>query len=176
MAGSLSLAVLTLAWPRVRMAGLTALIFLTAWTNHSLRTTIISPHDLRRILGEQPQIVTLRGMLRETPIQRVVEPGEEESWGTMARIDVTVLCPNRQSWQPASSRMAVTTLGTLSTNFFAGQEVEITGVAGRPRVTVAEGTFDYRAYLHQQGAYYHVQAASGHDWRIVSIVPSPIPE
>ena len=59
--------VLALAWPRARLVGLGALILLTGWTNHTLRTAVLSPHDLRRILGEPPQIVTLRGMLRETP-------------------------------------------------------------------------------------------------------------
>ena len=61
LAGSLGLAALTLAWPRARLVGLCALIVLTGWTNHTLRTAILSPHDLRRILGEQPEIVTLRG-------------------------------------------------------------------------------------------------------------------
>ena len=165
---SLSLAVLTLAWPRARLFALGTLIVLTGWTNHTLRTAIISPHDLRRVLGEQPEIVTLRGMLRETPTQRVYERNQEESWRTMARIDVTALRRNRQPWQPAAGRMAVTTLGILSTNIFAGQEVEITGVAGPPKIAAAEGMFDYRAYLKQQGIYYQLQAASEQDWRVVS--------
>jgi len=38
-------------------------------------------------------------------------------------------------------------LRTLATNFFVGQTVEITGVAGLPKIAFAEGTFDYRAYL-----------------------------
>jgi len=49
--------------------------------------------------------------------------------------------------------MAVTTQGILSTNFFAGQEVEITGVAGRPKIAAAEGTFDYRAYVNHLAEY-----------------------
>src|ERR1039457_7121758 len=61
LAGALALAALTLAWPRARLIGLCILIVLTGWTNHTLRTAILSPHDLRRILGEQPEIVTLRG-------------------------------------------------------------------------------------------------------------------
>jgi competence protein ComEC len=168
LAGSLSLAALTLAWPRARLAGLCLLIVLTGWTNHTLRTAVLSPHDLRRILGEQPEITTVRGTLRETPLERVYERDRQESWRTMARIDVTALRRNRQAWQPAAGRMAVTTEGILSTNFFAGQEVEISGVAGRPKIAAAEGTFDYRAYLNQLGIYYQLQAASGQDWRIVA--------
>ena len=171
--GSLGLVVLTLAWPRLRLVGLGALIVLTGWTNHTLRTAIISPHDLRSILGEQPEIVTLRGVLGETPTQRVYERNQEESWRTMARIDVTALHRNRQPWQPAAGRMAVTTLGVISTNLFVGQKVEITGVAGPPKIATADGMFDYRAYLEQQGIYYQLQAASEQDWRVVSSPAMP---
>ena len=173
LVASLSLASLAWAWPRARLVGLCTLLVLTGWTNHTLRTAILSPHDLRRILGEQPEIVTLRGTVRETPVQRVYEHNQQESWRTMARIDVTALRLNRQSWQPATGRMAVTTRGILSTNFFAGQEVEITGVAGRPKIAAADGTFDYRAYLNQLGIYYQLQAASEQDWRIVSSPSRP---
>jgi competence protein ComEC len=173
LAGSLSLVVLTLAWPRARLVGLGMLIVLTGWTNHALRTAILSPHDLRRILGEQPEIVTLRGMLRETPTQRVHERNQEETWRTMARIDVTALRRKHQRWRPAAGRVAVTTQGILSTNFFAGQEVEITGVGGPPGVAVAEGMFDYRAYLKQQGIYFQVQAASEQDWRVIAPPSKP---
>ena len=173
LAGALSVAALTLAWPRARLIGLCALIVLTGWTNYTLRTAVLSPHDLRRILGERTEIVTLRGILRETPTQRVYERGQQESWRTMARVDAAALRLNRQSWQPAAGRMAVTTQGILSTNFFAGQEVEITGVAGPPKNAAAEGTFDYRAYLNQLGIYYTLQAASGQDWRMVSSPSKP---
>jgi competence protein ComEC len=173
LTGSLALAALTLAWPRARLVGLCTLLVLTGWTHYTLRTAVLSPHDLRRCLGERPEIVTLRGTLRETPIQRVYERNQQESWRTMARIDVTALRRNRHSWQPAVGRIAVTTQGILSTNFFAGQEVEITGVAGLPKIAAAEGAFDYRAYLSQLGIYYQLQAASGQDWRIVSSPSKP---
>ena len=153
LTGSLGLAALTLAWPRARLAGLCMQIVLPGWTNHTLRTAVLSPHDLRRILGEQPEIVTVRGALRETPTQRVYERGQQESWRTVARVDVTALRRNRQPWQPAAGRMAVTTQGILSTNYFAGQAVEITGVAGLPKLAAAEGTFDYRAYLDHLAEY-----------------------
>ena len=171
--GSLGLAVLALTWSRVRLGLLYALPVLAGWTNCTLQTAIISPHDLRRILGEQPDIVTIRGTLREPPVQRVFEHNEEESWRTLARIDVTALRPNRKAWQPAAGRLAVTTRGTLSTNIFAGQTVEITGVIGPPKIAAAEGTFDYRAYLKEQGIYYHLQAASESDWQVITSPSAP---
>jgi competence protein ComEC len=173
LACSLGLAVLALAWSQARLPLLCALIVVTGWTNCALHTAIISPYDLRVLLGDQPQIVTIRGRLREAPVQRVFEQNEQESWRTLARIDVTALRINRKSWQPAAGRLAVTTRGMLSTNIFAGQTVEVTGVAALPRIAVAEGTFDYRAYLNEQGIFYHLQAASEGDWRVIASPRAP---
>ncbi len=172
LAGSLGLAVVALTWSRARPLVLCALVLLTGWTNLILHTAALSPHDLRRILGNQAEIVTLRGTLRQTPSLRVYVCDEKESWRTMAQIDVTALRPNRQAWQPALGRVAITTPGTL-TNLFAGQIVEVTGVAAPPNVAVAEGTFDYQAYLRDQGIYYQLQAASDQDWQIISSPSRP---
>ena len=173
LGSALGLAALALAWAAARPWLLCALMVVTGWTNHTLHTAILSPHDLRRILGDQPAIVTVRGTVRETPVQRVFEREETESWRTLARIEVTALQVNRKSWQPAAGQIAVTTRGTLSTNIFAGQTVEITGVVSLPKIAFAEGTFDYRAYLREQGIYYHLQAASDSDWRVLASPPAP---
>jgi competence protein ComEC len=173
LAASVVLAVLALAWSRLRLVLLYGLAVLTGWTNSMLHTAIISPRDLRLILGDQPEIVTIRGVLREAPVQRVFEQGAEESWRTLARIEATALRLNRKSWQPALGRMAVSTRGVLSTNIFAGQMVEITGVAALPKIAAAEGTFDYRAYLREQGIYYHLQAASESDWQVIASPRAP---
>jgi hypothetical protein len=164
LTGSLGLAVLALAWAQARPLLLWPLVLLTGWTNLTLQTTPLSPIDLRHVLGRQPEIVTIRGSVRETPWYRVYEQDEKEFWRTLTQIDVTALCPNRQTWRQATGRIAVTTPGML-TNFFAGQIVEITGVAQPPRIAVAPGTFDYQAYLRQLGIYYSLQASSEQDWR-----------
>jgi competence protein ComEC len=63
------------------------------------------------------------------------------------------------------------------TNFFSGQVVEIYGVAARPRLAVAEGLFDYRRYLEQQGIYYQLVAESESDWQIIqSAAGAPLPD
>ncbi len=61
----------------------------------------------------------------------------------------------------------------MLTNYFAGQVVEITGVAQPPKIAAAEGTFDYRAFLRQLGIYYQLQAGSEQDWQIVSSPTAP---
>ena len=167
LASSLGLALLALAWPRLRSLLLYPLIILTGWSNAELTTAILSPQDVRRILGDQPHLLTVRGMLRETPTHRVFVQAEKESWRTVAQVDLRAIQLNRQPWQPAIGRVAVTTPGML-TNFFANQRVEITGVLHLPKLAAAEGTFDYRAYLKQLGIYYQLDAASEQDWQIIS--------
>ena len=167
LASSLSLALLALAWPRMRPLWLCPLIIWTGWSNAELSTAILSPHDLRRILGDQPHLLTVRGVLRETPTLRVFVQDEKESWRTLAQVDLTAMRLNQQPWQPAVGRIAVTTPGML-TNFFASQTVEITGVLHLPKLAAAEGTFDHRAYLKQLGIYYQLETASEQDWQIIS--------
>ena len=173
LAGAFSLTALALFWGQGRLFLLYASCLLAGGANHVLHTAIVSPYDLRAILGEQPAIVTIRGTLRETPTERVYQQGEKESWNTLAQVEVNALRPNRGSWQPAIGVMAVTSGGTLSTNFFGGQTVEITGVAARPKIAAAEGTFDYRAYLAEKGIFYHLQASAETDWQIVRSPSSP---
>jgi competence protein ComEC len=169
---SLGLAVVTLAWGRGRAGLLCLLVFLAGWTNLALHTAVLSPNDLRRILGDRPAIVSVRGTLRETPALRAHERKEREYWRATAQVEVTALSTNHQSWQPATGRIAVTTPGTLG-HFFGGQTVEIAGVAALPKGAAAEGTFDYRAYLKELGIYYQLQAGSEQDWMVLARPPAP---
>jgi len=82
----LGLAAVTLVWGRARAALLCLLVFLTGWTNLALHTATLSPNDLRRILGEQPAIVSVRGTLSETPALRMHDRWERESWHATAQV------------------------------------------------------------------------------------------
>ena len=167
LSSALTLAVMALARSQARPFLLFPLILLAGWTNLVLHTAILSPHDLRRLLSQQPELATIRGTLRETPSLRIYEHEERDSWRSLAQVDVTAMQRKHELWRPATGRIAVTTPGVL-TNFFAGQIVEVTGVVRPPKVAAAEGTFDYRAYLKQLGIYFQLQAASEKDWRILS--------
>jgi ComEC/Rec2-related protein len=56
---------------------------------------------------------------------------------------------------------------------FAGEVVEVTGVAALPKTSVAEGTFDYRAYLAELGIYYHLRTSGEADWCVVQAAAAP---
>src|SRR5256885_10596235 len=88
---SLAVALLAIVWSKARHYLLYPLLFLTGWTGFAFHTATISPHDLLRVLGANPEIVTVRGTLSETPTVRVSETGGKTSWYTMARVDVSAL-------------------------------------------------------------------------------------
>ena len=169
---SLGLAGASFIWSAARVYLLALLAVLTGWTNLTTRTAVISPWDLRTLVGANLEFVTLRGTLCDTPSQRVYEHRDKESWRTLARIDVNALQRDAQ-WHPAFGRVAVATPGLLGANFFGGQTIEVTGVLRRPQGPAAEGLFDYQTYLRRQGIYYQLLVESTNDWRTVLTGGSP---
>lgn len=142
------------------------------WTNMALRAAVLSPVDLRVVAKGVPELVTLRARLTETPTLRVFERDAQESWRSHAVVEVAALS-RRGEWQPVTGLVAVTTPGVLATNFFAGRTVELTGILREPRGALAEGLFDYRAFLAWQGIYFQFQCADTNDWRLVADASSP---
>ena len=163
--GAFVLLGLSLCWSRARPWLLWPLLVSLGWTNLANRAAVVSPHDLREVVGDSAQIVALRGTLAETPSLRIFERDEQESYRTIAEVEVTGL--NRGTgWQPAAGRILVNTIGELPAEFFSGQKVEITGVLAPPQTPLAPGLFNYRAYLAQLGIHYQLKAGSTNDWRV----------
>jgi competence protein ComEC len=152
-----------LIWPLVVLAG---------WTNLASRTAVVSPNDLRTLLGNTAAVVSVRGKLLETPRLRIFQSDSREAERTLAQVQVAAL-RRGTNWQPAFGQIAVTTPGTLPDNCFAGQTVEINGVMALPPLPLAEGLFNYRAYLQWQGIYYELKTDSANDWVVLSPGKSP---
>jgi competence protein ComEC len=169
---SLSLAAVCLIFHRLRPWLLPLLIFATGWTGQTLATAVLYPNDLRNLLGSSPELIAVQGTLSETPSLRVLEQDEKTIWHTMARLDVQSLRINHQNPVPARGRLAITTPGAL-TNLFAGQKVEVFGTVSLPKTAVAEGLFDYRAFLKEQGIYYRLLTESQRDWKIIGSPARP---
>jgi competence protein ComEC len=175
-AGLLAAFVLTtsaLAWPRARLALLYAACFMAGVANYSLKSAALSPFDIRSILGNAPALATVRGTLLETPTERVYELDGKEIWSTMARIQLAAIRTNGSPWQPAEGVIAVTFRSLVGSNIFGGQVVEISGVIAPPKTAVAEGTFDYRAFLVDKGIYYLLRADKEKPWTVVRSPPRP---
>lgn len=163
----LSLVAMAILCGKTRAWVILAVLFVSGAANLRFHTAIISPHDVRSVAGVVPAIVTVRGSVRETPTVRVYEHDEKPSWRAQAQVELSAWRAEKQEFIPVVGRVVVTTPAPL-TNVFAGQLVEVTGVMALPNVAAAEGTFDYRAYLKQQGIYYQLKASSEDDWRIIA--------
>ena len=149
-----------------------ALFVFLGWTNFAWHTAITSPTDLRNLLPNEPQLITVCGTLANTPEERVYPSDEGESLRTTARLNVTAL-QRGTNWQSASGQIMVTTPSDLPENFCEKQQVQIYGVISPPPLPIAEGLFDYRAYLRRQEIYFQLKAQSPNDWQIVGPQTSP---
>jgi competence protein ComEC len=145
-----------LIWPLLALVG---------WTNLTFHTTVISPDDLRTLVGNTDAIVSVRGVLDETPKIKISERNGEPTEHILAQVHVIEL-RRGENWQPALGEIIVRTPGALPEHFFAGQAVEISGVLARPPLPLAEGLFDYRDYLQTRGIYYQLKADSVNDWQL----------
>ena len=157
--------ILTLIVKNFRQPLLWLLFALAGWTNFTARTAVISPHDLRTVIGSETALVTVRGELAETPRLKITVRDEEELWRHVARVRVAEIRRD-ENFAPATGEILVVTPGVPDTVFFAGQPVEISGVLARPPPPLAEGLFDFRTYLATRGIYYQLKTESTNDWHL----------
>lgn len=167
---SLGIGVVALVCDRMRLYLLWLLIVLVGASNLTLHKAILSPYDLRVLIGEKAEPLTVRGRLVQTPSQRLYEFGEIENWRTVGQIEVESIRRKNFDWEPACGRVAFSVPGVLAPNFFAGVRVEATGVVAPPRSPISEGTFDYRSYLMRQGIHYQLRTETTNSW---GVVPGP---
>lgn len=151
---------------RLRASFLPLLLFLFGWLNMSARTAVVSPYDLRGLLADHAELLVMRGRIAEAPSQRLAIQHDVEKLHTLAEIEVTEVKQRRGDWQPAFGRVMSRTSGVLASNFFAGQTVEILGVAQLPLPPMAEGVFDYPRYLRLRGIDHELKIESPNDWKV----------
>jgi len=168
-----ALMALFIVWTAARPFVLAVLIVLAGWLNLAQRTAILSPRDLRTVVTNTEQLATVRGKLIETPYHRVHEIKDKVIWSSMARIQVSAIRLADSNWQPADGEIITSTKEFLPDKFFAGQIVEVSGVLSRSRGPLAEGLFNYRKFLANQGIYHQMEVKAVSDWRIISSPAQP---
>lgn len=156
--------VLAAVVPRLRQAALVAACLLVGWLGYAVRQTPVAAYDLRRLVGTNVELVTLRGVIVETPTLRLVERRGGLAGRTMVTVMVQALRRGGE-WLPAAGGVAVSTPGPLPAGFFRTQRVELTGVLRRPPGPTAEDLFDYRTFLRRQSVWFTLQAEGPQDWR-----------
>src|SRR5580704_11275650 len=132
---------LALTSPRFRPFLIWPLLALVGWTNLIFHTAVISPDDLRNLIGNETEIVSVRGILTQTPQIKISERDGEPTEHSLAQVKVSEI-QSDGNWQPAFGKIIVSTPNELPENFFAGQSVEISGVISKPSPPLAEGLFD----------------------------------
>jgi ComEC/Rec2-related protein len=181
----------TLANDRAARLLLWPLLFFTGWANLALRTAVLSPHDLRVLVRQQSALaggthrseraergeaflVSVRGVLRETPTHRLYENFRGETQlRSQAFVRLEAVRFDVAPWQPAFGEIVVSTPELLPERFFAGQPVEVSGVLRRPKTAAAENLFDYCAYLETKGIHYQLETGSTEDWRVNERLDAP---
>jgi competence protein ComEC len=158
--------VLVLVLEKLRPFLIWPLLTLVGWTNFAARTAVVSPNDLRRVLGNEPAVVTVHGALAETPRLKIIEHDEQEKWRSVARVRVREI-RRGNNFQPADGEILVATPDMLGADFFAGQPVEISGVIAPPAPPLAKGLFDFQKYLATRGIFYQLKTDSTNDWTIL---------
>src|SRR5581483_5431618 len=162
---SFSILALVLALKKFRLVLIFALLIFAGWTNLVFREAIISPNDLRNLIADQSEIVSVRGTLEQKPQIKISERNGEETEHSRSQIRVFEIKTN-ENWQPAFGEITVSTPNELPANFFAGQKVEISGVISKPPLPLAEGLFDSQKYFATRGVFYELKTASTNDWRL----------
>lgn len=163
---------ISLCSSRARQILIWPLLVLIGWTNITQRTAVLSPNDLRLLIGQEPVIATVRGTLAETPQVRINERVGEPAIRSLATLLVTAIRTNEQ-WQPATGRVMVSSRDEVPSEFFAGRAVEISGVLTPPPGPIAPGLFDYRTYLARQRIHYQLKVDSPRDWQTIDGEQSP---
>jgi ComEC/Rec2-related protein len=157
--------VVALVLEKLRPILICVLLALVGWTNLIFHTAVISPNDLRNLIGNEAEIVSVRGLLTQTPQLKISERDGEPTEHSLAQVKISEF-QRDGNWQPAFGKIIVSTPAQLASNFFAGQSAEISGVISKPPPPLAEGLFDDRDYLQTRGIFYELKTDSTNDWQL----------
>ena len=148
-----------------RPGWLVAMLITSGACLHALHTRPAQANDVRHLNLGEGWHVTVEGVLAETPRQKVGQVNGKESHRSLATLHLERMAHETRS-MPVSGQILVRTSGKLPTSFYKGIPVRITGVLTAPPRPMAEGLFDYRSYLEQNGIHRILYANTPEDWSI----------
>ncbi|MGZ8920792.1 MAG: ComEC/Rec2 family competence protein, partial [Limisphaerales bacterium] len=172
----LGVAAVMVVWRRTRWPGLLMGIFVLGMALYVVRYRVESVDDLRMVLTGEPELVTVRGRLADSPSVREFQAGKSEVAYSYATLDVAAIRKGKEEWRSAKGRIATRLRGELAEGFFKGRRVEVTGVIAYPTKAAAPGLFDYRAYLHNTRIFFQLKSDSTNDWQLMSFERMPVTE
>ena len=161
------LGVASLFWTVKRALLVPAFWFFIGASLFTYRYEARDSNDLRRIVGDQPELVTIVGTLSDDPERRVLEQDRRTRYRTTARVTIREL-RRGETLVPAIGDVAVTTTGFTPDDFVAGSKVEIEGLLARPQGPLAPGLFDFEQYLKWQRIFFVLRTETTNDWKLMA--------
>jgi competence protein ComEC len=140
------------------------LLFAGGWGNLLTRTQVMSPLDLRAVLVEVPEIVTLEGTLAEAPRERRRETkrGMKVSFSSVMEVERIQL---EDGWHAVNGRVYVQTTGEPPKELYRTRRVQVTGNINTPDPATNPDALDFQDYLAHQGIYFQLQTQGLKDWQ-----------
>ena len=120
------------------------------------QTRIGSENDLRVLIGDHVQLLTLEGKVASLPVERAIEDGVQTSFRTQFTLEVNRIRV-RDIWIEATGRVWVQINTPCLPTIYHGKVIQIHGALQRPETARIPGGFDYRRYLRYQRIYYQVR-------------------
>ena len=157
-----------------RTVTLMPVLFGLGLANQTFHLDRLPVDDLRNQLGDGQQIVTLTGRLATTPEHRVSDINGEEYWRSMVELAVSEI-ETDTGRSAASGTVHVSAPFRLAKRYYAGRQVEVSGVIKRPPVAQAKGMFSYRDYLARHGIHFQLRAKTPRDWSFLDEAKPPAP-
>ncbi len=165
--------VLVLAWRSQRRSILLGtLIFTVGWGNLLWHQEVFSEEDLRVVLGEEPEIVTVEGTLAEAPRERFVETKQGMKLQFSSLLEVERVA-RKGVWTEAEGRVFIQTPDAPPESLQRNQVVQVTGGIAPPKEPVIPGALDFRAYLAREGVHYQLHTRGVEDWQIPATNAAP---
>ncbi|MGV3754974.1 MAG: ComEC/Rec2 family competence protein [Verrucomicrobiota bacterium] len=162
-------------WRKHRQASLLGLlVFMAGWGNLRWHQEVFSERDLRVVLHEEADIVTLEGTLAEAPRERFVETKQGRKLHFSSLLEVQRL-QRAGTWEEAEGRVFIRTPAPPPENLQRNQVVQVTGGIAPPNHAMIPGGFDFREYLAREGIHYQLHTQGLKDWQIPTTnAPAPV--
>jgi predicted membrane metal-binding protein len=149
---------------------------LFGWINHQWHTRILSENDLRLLIGSQPKIGSIEGVIRSSPTSRASQTDDGTRFQSQIILDVRRI-RLAQGWQTADGKVLVRVNAALPSDLFQGLIATVRGAIKHPDTPNVPGAFNYRRHLRSQGIYYELPLNDWSKFRVQSdhSIQKPIP-
>ena len=152
-----------LAWRSGRVWLLGALLVLAGWANLERRAAVVSPCDLRVVLGAQPEDVKLRGVICASPVPRIFERGAREFWHTGTLLRAAAIWRGGR-WQPVWEKSSRAHQEFWPPIFSTAGAWKSAASYVRCAARWPPGCSIRGSYYQRQEVYFQLLAGSTNDW------------